>query len=191
MKSSSGCGASNTYGFTSRENEAALMYYRTRYYDPSAGRFTSSDSAGLCGGYNRYAYVGNNPANRIDPSGRLPSRLFDGGGSDSYVSGGVGFDPVWYSPIYTTNWDCVRSKFGQNCACLLFVLGIAVPAASELFLGLTLLCLERTPPGLCNLCTAACAGAVSTKDKRLLAGCGLCLLAELAIDIKLCSTRVR
>ena len=73
-------GSSNTYGFTSRENEASLMYYRTRYYDPSAGRFTSSDSAGLCGGYNRYAYVGNNPANRIDPSGRLPSHLFDGGG---------------------------------------------------------------------------------------------------------------
>jgi len=26
----------------------------------------------------------------------MPSRLFDGGGSDSYVSGGVGFNPIWY-----------------------------------------------------------------------------------------------
>jgi len=100
-------GASNTYGFTSRENEAALMYYRTRYYDPSAGRFTSSDSAGLCGGYNRYAYVGNNPANRIDPSGKLPSHLFDGGGSDSYTSGGIGFNPIWYGPQYSVDWKCV------------------------------------------------------------------------------------
>ena len=78
-------GSSNTYGFTSRENEATLMYYRTRYYDTTAGRFTSSDSAGLCAGYNRYAYVGDNPANRIDPTGRMASHLFDGGG---------GFDPA-------------------------------------------------------------------------------------------------
>jgi RHS repeat-associated protein len=74
-------GASNTYGFTSRENEAPLLYYRARYYDPAAGRFLSSDPAGLCGGCNRYTYVGNNPANRIDPSGRIvSSHLFDGGG---------------------------------------------------------------------------------------------------------------
>jgi len=62
-------GSSNTYGFTSRENEASLLYYRARYYDQSAGRFTSSDPSGLCGGYNRYAYVHDNPANRRDPRG--------------------------------------------------------------------------------------------------------------------------
>src|SRR5207247_11478774 len=73
-------GSSNTYGFTSRENEAILMYYRARYYDPSAGRFTSSDPAGLCGGPSRYAYVRNHPANLADPSGRWPTQRFAGGG---------------------------------------------------------------------------------------------------------------
>src|SRR5437879_11703443 len=85
-----------------------MMYYRTRYYDPSAGRFTSSDSAGLCGGYNHYAYARDNPANRIDPRGRavptLMGRLFDGGGGDinNDLCTGVGsMGPRWelcYNP---------------------------------------------------------------------------------------------
>jgi RHS repeat-associated protein len=42
-----------------------------RYYDPATGRFISPDRAGFSGGdVNLYVYVGNNPINRIDPSGR-------------------------------------------------------------------------------------------------------------------------
>ena len=62
------------YGFTGRERDAltGLLYYRARFYDPQLGRFVSEDPIGLAGGVNSFAYVGNNPQNRVDPSG-----LFD------------------------------------------------------------------------------------------------------------------
>ncbi|MEA3467526.1 MAG: RHS repeat-associated core domain-containing protein [Thermodesulfobacteriota bacterium] len=61
----------NPYGFTGRllDNESGLMYYRTRYYDASIGRFISADPIGFIGGINFYAYVLNNPVNIIDPVG--------------------------------------------------------------------------------------------------------------------------
>src|SRR3989304_1368236 len=46
--------------------DSGMYYLRARYYDPSIGRFLSQDP--LPGG-NLYAYVGNNPVNRIDPTG--------------------------------------------------------------------------------------------------------------------------
>jgi RHS repeat-associated protein len=57
--------------FTGREwdAEAGLYYYRARYYDPKIGRFISEDPIGFKGGINFYAYVRNNPVNRVDPSG--------------------------------------------------------------------------------------------------------------------------
>lgn len=61
------------YAFTGREwePETGLYYYRARYYDPKAGRFVSEDPAGLEDGPNRYTYVRNKPADRIDPTGRF------------------------------------------------------------------------------------------------------------------------
>jgi RHS repeat-associated protein len=67
-----GAGSTRTrYGFTGRERDAAtgLYYYRARWYDPQQGRFLSEDPIGFKAGVNFYAYVGNNPINRIDPSG--------------------------------------------------------------------------------------------------------------------------
>jgi RHS repeat-associated protein len=107
-------GSSNTYGFTSRENEATLMYYRTRYYDTSAGRFTSSDSAGLCGGYNRYAYVGNNPTNQIDPRGQMFGRYIDGGGGGG---GGGGTNPTITSIVLSRDSITVTTT-GGPCSCM-------------------------------------------------------------------------
>ena len=46
-----------------------LLYMRARYYDPEVGRFISKDPIGFAGGLNLYAYVQNNPVNRIDPLG--------------------------------------------------------------------------------------------------------------------------
>ena len=61
----------NPYGYTGRELDAAdLYYYRSRYYDPSIGRFLSQDPIEyLSGDANFYAYVGNDPINYIDPLG--------------------------------------------------------------------------------------------------------------------------
>jgi RHS repeat-associated protein len=48
-----------------------LMFYNARWYDPSLGRFAQADSIVPAGvqGYDRYAYVNNNPVNLTDPSG--------------------------------------------------------------------------------------------------------------------------
>ncbi len=98
----------NYYAFTGREYDFAvdLIFYRARYYDPLIGRFLTRDPAGMVDGANLYAYVGNNPVNHVDPSG-LGGFYHDGGGSDSYVSGGVGFNRVWYGPRYSVDWQCV------------------------------------------------------------------------------------
>lgn len=59
------------YGFTGRESdpEVSLQYYRSRYYDPSAGRFISEDPIGFEGDVNFYGYVAGNPVNFVDPYG--------------------------------------------------------------------------------------------------------------------------
>ena len=53
--------------------ETGFYYYRTRYLDPRAGRFTTRDTIGIWGDPanlgNGYAFVGNNPINRLDPMG--------------------------------------------------------------------------------------------------------------------------
>ena len=64
------------FQFASRELDAetGLYYNRARYYDPELMRFISEDPTGLAGGINRYAYVSNDPANAVDPSGLCPVR---------------------------------------------------------------------------------------------------------------------
>jgi RHS repeat-associated protein len=46
-----------------------LYHYKARVYDPELGRFLQTDPIGTAGGINLYAYVGNDPVNRTDPSG--------------------------------------------------------------------------------------------------------------------------
>jgi len=54
-------------------DQSGFVYLRARYYDPTAGRFVSSDKyKGEIvdpGSQNRYAYCANNPVNYVDPSG--------------------------------------------------------------------------------------------------------------------------
>jgi len=53
------------------DTETGLHYNWNRYYDPTTGRYISSDPIGLAGGMNLYGYVQNDPVNRIDPLGLM------------------------------------------------------------------------------------------------------------------------
>jgi RHS repeat-associated protein len=51
------------------DQETNLHYNKWRYYDPSLGRYITSDPIGLSGGINTYGYVYGNPLKYIDPLG--------------------------------------------------------------------------------------------------------------------------
>jgi RHS repeat-associated protein len=78
--------------FTGREydGELGLYYYRARWYDPHAGRFISEDPLGISAGPDPYAYVGNDPVNRNDPSGLCPG----------WSGSNVGYIPLTGGALY-------------------------------------------------------------------------------------------
>ena len=57
------------------DEETGFYYLRSRYYDPSVGRFLNADGLVSTGqgldGNNMFAYCGNNPVMRADTSGQL------------------------------------------------------------------------------------------------------------------------
>jgi len=66
------------FAYTGREWDPAvgLYFYRARWYDPRAGRFTSEDPLGFAAGdVNLSRYVGNGPTLWVDPSGMDAQRV--------------------------------------------------------------------------------------------------------------------
>jgi len=57
--------------------EAQLYYYKARMYDPRLGRFLQTDPIGYKDDLDLYAYVGNDPVSRTDPSGKSCSGVGD------------------------------------------------------------------------------------------------------------------
>nr|WP_255454025.1 RHS repeat-associated core domain-containing protein [Thioalkalivibrio sp. XN279] len=70
-----------TRGFTGHEHldQVGLIHMGGRVYDPEIGRFLSPDPfvqfPASTQGFNRYAYVGNNPLSYTDPSGYFLKKL--------------------------------------------------------------------------------------------------------------------
>ena len=77
-------GTTSRFGFTGEPTDATTgdVYLRARHYDPSTGRFLSADTvqpnAPGTQGYNRYAYVANNPMRYTDPTGHTISDVEEG-----------------------------------------------------------------------------------------------------------------
>jgi RHS repeat-associated protein len=61
------------YAYTGQMKEGEIYFYNTRYYDPQLGRFMQADTivppTQGTQGFDRFAYINNNPVNGTDPSG--------------------------------------------------------------------------------------------------------------------------
>ena len=88
-----------TRGYIDQEElqDVALIHLNGRVYAPYVARFTSADPMTAqpydAQGWDRYAYVGNDPLNNTDPSGTqsLPGIAIGAvsGGTAGYIAGGV------------------------------------------------------------------------------------------------------
>ncbi len=73
------------------DETTGLYNARARWYDPEVGRFISEDPIGLAGGMNQYAFAGDDPIDRRDPSGAL---VTDGDGSVCSINAESCGDPL-------------------------------------------------------------------------------------------------
>jgi hypothetical protein len=95
-------------------------YYRARYYDQTAGRFTSEDPIGFNGGSNFYAYVGNSPVRSLDPFGLAHCVFFMNigmaNGAMICYPDNPNDDPISFPANSGNNGDPAH-KYQNNSAC--------------------------------------------------------------------------
>ena len=86
------------------DSETELYYLKSRYYDPTVGRFLNQDEANYLGtngpilGYNLYGYCDNNPVMYSDPTGHAIETVFD------LITLGLSIAEVVANPYDPMNW---------------------------------------------------------------------------------------
>ena len=119
-----------TYEFTSREIETSsgLYYNRARYYDPGARQFIQKDPAACAGdSTSRYAYVGDNPVNNKDPSGKFCFPCLK-------------WCQQWWGGWLPCSWGCLNVDWGLFQGCMLMN-GIAYGVTAYCLWGFFAYCL--------------------------------------------------
>ena len=94
--------------------DTGLVRFGARDYDPEVGRWTSKDPIGFRGAVNFYMYVGNDPVNRVDPTGLFfwllnlevfghqthTARHYGRGGPPAELLAGLEFVPEPVEPLF-------------------------------------------------------------------------------------------
>jgi RHS repeat-associated protein len=107
-----------TYNFTGQrlDSVTGLLYFNSRYYDPLSGRFTRADTVQTnAQGMDPYAYVGDSPLGKTDPSGHYIAdengdfAYADDQGETRYIKN----DPITSGPgyiytVYRYTWAQIR-----------------------------------------------------------------------------------
>ncbi|QNW97211.1 hypothetical protein IC797_12790 [Acinetobacter seifertii] len=115
-------GKNSIHGFTSHEmlDSIGLIHMNGRVYDPTIGRFISADptidGADSLQGYNRYAYVYNNPTTLLDPDGYGWTKFWKRFGKD-LANGLNTIMDDWLATCSKAKGDCgvsVGVTYGPN-----------------------------------------------------------------------------
>ena len=91
------------------DQETGLHYNWMRFYDPTTGRYVSSDPIGLYGGINLYAFVDGNPLRYADPYG-----LFGMADMPTFPQGVVDFSAGFGDALSFGITNQVRKAMGTN-----------------------------------------------------------------------------
>jgi len=98
LRATGAMAAQNPFRFSTKyaDNDAGLLYYGYRYYQPSTGRWINRDPFDENGGMNLYGYVCDDPMNQIDLLG-----LVTFSGSPEWTSTVSGVAPNPRTAVFT------------------------------------------------------------------------------------------